>query len=196
LPDCGLGAANPRTNASGNEIEQPRLLTSVPPGSAGKTAAGGGKDVISREDEYKELLRRLDEIHSRIEILLEERSGDGTESISPQAARAALASSRFRLRRQRFFGETLFGDPAWEILTELYLAEAGGSVLPAAGIATAAPVPKSTAYRWIQALTAEGWIVRCPGWPDPDRFVVRLSDKGRRSMNLVFSEPKILTLGG
>lgn len=149
----------------------------------------------SRDDEYNELLRQLDEIHSRIEVLLEERSGSETETICPQAARAALTSSRLRLRRQRFFGETLFGDPAWEILTELYLAEAEGSIVPGASIAAAAPVPKSTAFRWIDALVAEGWIVRCPGWPDRERFLVRLSEKGRRSMNLVFSEPKILTLG-
>lgn len=151
---------------------------------------------MSGDDEYSDLLRQLDEIHTRIEVLLEERSGDGTETICPQAARAALTSSRLRLRRQRFFGETLFGDPAWEILTELYLAEADGTVLPAASAASTAPVPRSTALRWIDALVAEGWLIRCPGWPDRERFLVRLSDKARRSMNLVFSESKILTLGG
>lgn len=99
------------------------------------------------------------------------------------------------MRRRRFFGETLFGDPAWEILTELYLAEADGRDQPAASLALASSVPESTAFRWIDALAEQGWVVLFRDRTGPERLLVRLSDEGRRSMTLVFSEPKILMLG-
>lgn len=149
----------------------------------------------ARDDEYGDLLRQLDEIHSKIDALLEKRSGDTEDAISADAARAALSASRLKIRRRRFFGESLFGDPAWDMLTELYLAQADGGALPETTLALAASVPQSTALRWVDALAAEGWVVRFADRTDPNRTLVRLSDKGRRSMDLVYSEPKILMLG-
>lgn len=178
------------------DIQQPRLLARRRPfRAAGSRAAGGGKQVNSQEEEYSLLLRELDEIHSKIDNLLEEGSIGDADDISPESARAALSNSRLRIRRRRFFGESLFGDPAWDMLTELYLSEVGGDAQSLASIALAASVPQSTAFRWIDALIVEGLIVRYPDQSDPKRLLVRLSDKGRRSMNLVFSEPKILILG-
>ena len=163
------------------------------PGDSRRRGRPGGKSVNARDDDYGDLLRQLAEIHSKIETLLEERSG-ADNGISPDVARAALSNSRLRIRRRRFLGESLFGDPAWDMLTELSLAEFEGGPQPADKLALATSVPPTTAFRWIAALAAEGWIVRSPDPSDPNRYLVRLSDKGRQSMNLVFSEPKILTL--
>jgi DNA-binding MarR family transcriptional regulator len=163
------------------------------PGGSRRRGRPGGKSVNARDDDYGDLLRQLAEIHSKIEALLEERSG-AEDGISADAARAALSNNQLRIRRRRFLGESLFGDPAWDMLTELSLSEFDGEPQPAEKLALATSVPQSTAFRWIEALVAEGWIVQAPDRSDPKRFLVRLSDKGRRSMNLVFSEPKVLTL--
>jgi len=175
--------------------EQPRRLAAAPFGNGRKRGGRqGGTDVNACEDDYRHLLRQLAEIHSKIDALLEERSGSAGDAISPDAARAALASSRLRIRRRRFFGESLFGDPAWDMLTELCLAEADGSPQAQTTLALATSVPQSTALRWVDALVAQGWIIRFADRADPSRDLVRLSDKGRRSMELVYSEPKILML--
>lgn len=75
--------------------------------------------------------------------------------------------SRARALRGRAFGAAaeLFGDPAWDILLDLYAAHARGQLISISSATIAAAVPPTTALRYIEALQRHGLVER---QPDPD----------------------------
>ncbi|MBV9929421.1 MAG: MarR family transcriptional regulator [Alphaproteobacteria bacterium] len=79
----------------------------------------------------------------------------------------ALARQRIAQRRQRerIFGETLFSDPAWDLLLLLFVAEEEGRRVTVSTLCSEAPVPATTAHRWILALLERGLAARSS---DPD----------------------------
>jgi len=95
---------------------------------------------------------------------------------------------RFRAKRRTLFSPDLFGEPAWEILLELYRGELGGKRETVSGLCVASGVPATTALRWIGNLEREGWIERDPDPIDRRRFFVRLSKGARETMNRLFLE--------
>lgn len=74
---------------------------------------------------------------------------------------AAYAKYLYQLRRKReaTFGD-LFGEPAWDILLDLYISESAGQSLVVSSVCIAACVPASTALRWIGRLVADGVLER------------------------------------
>src|SRR5437762_5630979 len=53
-----------------------------------------------------------------------------------------------RRKRNDFFDATLFADPAWDILLELYAAELGQRRLSVSSLGLCAAIPATTALRW------------------------------------------------
>ena len=91
----------------------------------------------------------------------------------------ALAEYRWRRARARHFPQHLFGEPAWDILLDLYIMEVRGnrqSVTSACGAATVAP---TTALRWLDALCGDELVCRRPDDHDQRRSFVSLTDAGR-----------------
>lgn len=105
---------------------------------------------------------------------------------SSQAARVAQAAIAARARRQKFFKASLFSDPAWDILLELFAAEAEGRRVAISTAGLAANVPLTTAIRWINALQEEGLVSRQNDPLDARRSFLTLTDLGLRSMRDYF----------
>jgi DNA-binding IclR family transcriptional regulator len=72
-----------------------------------------------------------------------------------------------RRARDEIFGRSLFAEPAWDMLLELYAAGLGGRRMSLRDIALAIKIPESVAARWVVALAAHG-LVSSHG--DPDRL--------------------------
>ena len=70
---------------------------------------------------------------------------------------------RLRRRRDRLFGSDLFGEPAWDMLLELYAAELAQRRECVSGLCCASGVPATTALRWITLLVNAGWVTRRAG---------------------------------
>lgn len=91
-----------------------------------------------------------------------------------------LAAQAYVARRARdeSFGANaiLFGEPAWDILLELYSAQANGRDTSITSACFAAQVPNTTALRHLGNLEAHGLIVRRGDPDDRRRSVVRLSE--------------------
>jgi DNA-binding MarR family transcriptional regulator len=88
------------------------------------------------------------------------------------------------LRRARddAFGSTLFTEPAWDVLLELYAAMLGGRQMSLGDIALAIKAPTSTTARWVAALAERGLIA---SHGDPDELSVPrlgLTEKGAFQM--------------
>lgn len=80
----------------------------------------------------------------------------------PQARLVKLASSILRSRgeRQAVLPAHFFGEPCWDILLALYVAQASQREVPVGAIGAAAGVPPTVALRAIALLERDGWVRR------------------------------------
>jgi DNA-binding MarR family transcriptional regulator len=101
----------------------------------------------------------------------------------------ALARRLYERRRKRdeHFEPSLFGEPGWDILLDLFALEAEGQTATVAMVAAAASVPMATAQRFIEQLVAGGFVSREP--PGASRWAfLHLTDDGRARMKAVLSD--------
>lgn len=101
--------------------------------------------------------------------------------------RAALATARhaYWLRRQRtqIFGSAeLFGEPAWDILLDLYIAHAEGKPVSVSSACIGSASPATTGLRWLAVLTEHGLIAREADANDHRRIMVQLTECGVMAM--------------
>ena len=100
---------------------------------------------------------------------------------------------RLRASRDRIFGKGLFGEPAWDILLDLYAAQLRGRQESVASVCVAAGVPSSTAVRWIKILQNEGLVRRCPDARDQHRYLLALAPKGTAAMERFCKQPDFVS---
>jgi DNA-binding MarR family transcriptional regulator len=91
-----------------------------------------------------------------------------------------------RARRSEHFKASLFSDPAWDILLELFAAELEGRPLNVSAIGLTAKVPGTTVLRWIGVLETEGLIRRRNDPFDGRRSLVSLTEDGSRALREYF----------
>lgn len=89
---------------------------------------------------------------------------------------------RSRRRREKIFGGELFGEPAWDMLLELYGAELAQQKLSVSAACYASAVPHTTALRWVGKLEHDGWIRRMNDPFDGRRSWLLLTDQGSDRM--------------
>lgn len=84
-----------------------------------------------------------------------------------------------RRRRARCFPgfADLFGDPAWDILLDLYVAQHRGIPVYISDACVAAGLPATTALRKIQTMTRRGLLERVLDKADRRRVSVTITDK-------------------
>lgn len=108
---------------------------------------------------------------------------DVADDLEVEGLRIANWWLKARRLREEVFGPELFADPAWDILLDLYTAEARGECVQTSSLAFAARVPHSTAIRWAKIMTRAGLIDRHKDPRDARRIHVRLSDTARALMS-------------
>jgi hypothetical protein len=91
-----------------------------------------------------------------------------------------------RAARSQFFNSSLFSDPAWDILLELFAAEQEGRRVSISAAGLTAEIPLTTSLRWINALEREDLVERVGDPTDARRTFLKLTAQGRRSMTLYF----------
>ncbi len=87
-----------------------------------------------------------------------------------------------RNARSSFFGDSLFAEPAWDMLLDLYCAHLAQQRACVTSVCAASPVPLSTAVRWLKALEGQGLVSRSQDPLDSRRFFVCLTPQGLEKM--------------
>lgn len=87
-----------------------------------------------------------------------------------------------RQRRDRFFPSDLFGEPAWDILLDLFVASRANQPRSIKEVCISSRVPDATALRYIGQLAAHGLVERRPDKTDQRRKFLRLTPAGHRHM--------------
>jgi DNA-binding MarR family transcriptional regulator len=94
---------------------------------------------------------------------------------------------RFRRRRDRMFGG-MFGEPAWDILLDLFVMDAKGKRVPVSSACIASGASHSTALRQIDELVRCRLVMRERDEHDKRRTYLTLTDEGVRKMGLALEQ--------
>ena len=90
----------------------------------------------------------------------------------------AKSAYQFRRRRANWLPDALFGEPAWDMLLDLFIAHSSSRDISVTSLCIAANVPPTTALRHIQVLEAVGMIARSRCLTDNRRAWVSLTEAG------------------
>lgn len=108
-----------------------------------------------------------------------------------QLAKAVLKDRR---RRAELFNPSIFGEPAWEILLTLFVADQDGPRLTIGRLAQFADTKLTTTLRWLDYLEDQGLVSREAHPNDARTCFVTLTDKARSALRLYLSETVISKL--
>ncbi|MDH7639230.1 MarR family winged helix-turn-helix transcriptional regulator [Sphingomonas oryzagri] len=120
----------------------------------------------------------------RITRIVDRARRTGMASSAPEPDRAPdtaslAAFARFlltlRRRRDAAFPTIEFGEPAWDMLLDLYVQHVEGRKVSVSSLCAAASVPATTALRWIEVMVRHGHFTRSPDPDDRRRVHVALS---------------------
>ena len=100
-------------------------------------------------------------------------------TVKAQQVRSTLKSRRLR---DDLFGENLFGEPAWDMLLDLYASHLEQKRVSVSSLQIASAVPGTTALRWMTRLESKGLILRHADPFDARRVFVELSADGLQLM--------------
>ena len=168
--------------------------------------APGGNRVRETDDEAERLKRLNDEVARIAETLARlvkhepalpssAHVGDRRMAYAPvpepdlAVVSASRVRSAIRARRLRdqFFATTLFADPAWDMLLDLFAAELEHVRVSVSSLCIAAAVPPTTALRWIATLTSHELIEREPDPLDRRRAHIKLTARAGIAMRGYFN---------
>lgn len=154
---------------------QKSAVVSAPDFSAGLTETGRGPAQAAP-------------VHAVVGEALPGIPATGTEVL--RAVARAKRSYAMNGRRTRLLGDGLFGDPAWEILLDLFISTANGVPLSVSAVCIGSRTPAATAIRYIGLLGDAGLVVRVADRNDGRRSYVQLTELGwRRMLALFLDEP-------
>lgn len=124
-----------------------------------------------------------------ISAVLEVMGEDKSQVALSLSRQTDLAASELRQRRfrERIFPPGLFGDPAWDILLDLFVAEARGNRVSVTDACLAAAVPMTTALRWVRQLESVGLVVRRADERDARRAWLVLTQRGTELVGQVMT---------
>lgn len=106
------------------------------------------------------------------------RAGDGS-----RLGQLARQLHRERRLRDDLLAADLFGEPAWDILLDLYACEHEGLTVRVNSACIGASVPASTALRYLSELERRGLIERSRSETDRRGQYVRLTEEAHRQMD-------------
>lgn len=113
----------------------------------------------------------------------------------PRKAFAEMARLSYAKRRKRasVFGDTeLFGEPAWDILLDLYIAQAEEKPVSVSSACIGSAAPPTTGLRWLGVLAEQGLVEREHDPQDQRRVLVRLTEKALDAMDTYFESSAAL----
>ncbi len=122
--------------------------------------------------------------------------GEGAELDTPEdkpQLRSALdeANQIYQSRRARdqsFPHPQIFGEPAWDILLDLYIRQARGEAVSVKSATIGSAASASTALRWLKVLEEEGLISSHGDASDNRRRLVSLTPEGFERMTRHLTE--------
>lgn len=109
-------------------------------------------------------------------------------AVDQTTVQAAAVELKQRRARRQHLPEGYFGEPAWDILLDLFVAEALGKEIPVGSACVAGGVPPTTGLRWINALVSDGMVERIEDLEDRRRILVRITPHGQLIVDRILAD--------
>jgi DNA-binding MarR family transcriptional regulator len=108
--------------------------------------------------------------------LLKSREPDAEPDTEIDARRTVIAQWLYWSRQIRPGEElqSLYGEPVWDLLLDLYINEKSGKTISVSSLCFGTGVPNTTGLRYLAALEKSGWISRTPDPADRRRVWINL----------------------
>lgn len=106
----------------------------------------------------------------------------------PNLGRIARAIYAERAQRAAVFPAGLFGEPAWDILLDLFVASRENELRSVKEVCIASHAADATALRYVEQLIAAGLVLRTRDTRDNRRKFLSLSPDGYRRMTRYLAE--------
>jgi DNA-binding MarR family transcriptional regulator len=135
--------------------------------------------------EFEKIANKLEQIICDVRYLDKQLFAPTPELLTP----LERAKRHYRNRRKRdavFENTNLFGEPAWDMLVDLFIAGEEGNLISVSSLCIASAVPDTTALRWIAILEREKLITRKPDPNDQRRIFLSLTDIAKKYMQTLF----------
>lgn len=119
------------------------------------------------------------------------RSPSGGQGHDPDETilqNARIVARRRLLRRQLLGAPDLFGEPAWDMLLDLFIQQCEGRLLPMSSLCLSTDIPNSSAMKLIQRLCDAGLLERSPDPRDGRRSLIRISPDTEHRLRAYFAE--------
>lgn len=148
-------------------------------------------DSARIETRIFEISRQLLDLAEATSALIVPKQENDTARSQPNSSRRSqksilrAANLTYRLRRRRsniFHKYDLFGEPAWDILLDLFIADLKGLSLSVTDACIGSAVPNTTALRWIGVLQESGLLTRSGDPRDARRAHLSLTETGHKLM--------------
>lgn len=144
---------------------------------------GLGDPPLRSAEELRRLARRLLKVADALELA----EGEPAPAEPPRfddevLMRTAQAVYRARQRRGEFFDDKLIGEPAWDMLLDLFIHSVRGQVVSTTSLCIASCAAPTTALRWIAVLEQADLVERRPDAVDDRLKLVHLTPKGFKAM--------------
>ena len=87
-----------------------------------------------------------------------------------------------RVERYQYLPAEMFGEPAWDMLHDLYLASGDGKSISVSSACIASRAPATTALRWLRRMEQLGLVARVNDDNDRRRVYVTITDAAKRAL--------------
>jgi len=87
-----------------------------------------------------------------------------------------------RVERYQYLPAEMFGEPAWDMLLDLYLASGDGKSISVSSACIASRAPATTALRWLRRMEQLGLVARVNDDNDRRRVYVTITDAAKRAL--------------
>lgn len=87
----------------------------------------------------------------------------------------------------KFSPQEFFGDAAWAMLLELFVAEQMNTTQSEREVCEKSSIPRTTALRWLSAMEQAGFLWRAEGPANVDVRLISLTEKGRVSVTSILA---------
>jgi hypothetical protein len=135
--------------------------------------------------ELKIIVKALESFEERI-ATIKRQAADANAERSNALIEARRHYKSRRMRDNIFGMPDLFGEPAWDMLVDLFIAGEEGKKISVSSLCVASAVPMTTALRWIAILESRALIERTADALDARRWYLSLAAEAQAKIRTHF----------
>jgi hypothetical protein len=164
-----------------------RMTKDIDPNHTKELLQNVGSQIQSASRAIAQALENMDSDRLMQSAFDETRNGSDDAGLPTLIATARNMIFQRRLRDRVISGSGLFGEPAWEIMLDLFIATAEGKSISVSSACIGSAGPPTTALRYLSVLDEQRLVERFKHATDARVIHVRLSEPAMAKMSAILS---------